>query len=166
MSQNPVLFENLAQQAALAFHAAATNGLAAGQTFAALCAQAGVKPVVLAPFSPSTRTIPELEKLVDPQFLPQFLQYFRRVAFGTAPGQVGSPLPNADGAAILFVQARLPIDEAALRTNLPAFTRNVQQMRRGEVVNEWFNQEANKAFGSIPYFQQKRAQMSGASAGK
>ena len=91
-------------------------------------------------------------------------QAFRRVAFATAPGQVGQLLPSADGAAQLFVQARLPINESAMATNLPVFARNVQQMRRGEIVEEWFRQEANKAFATIPYFQQKQAQMSGAAA--
>jgi parvulin-like peptidyl-prolyl isomerase len=153
-----------AQEAAVAFHATATNGLAAGQTFDAICTKAGVKPITLEPFSPSSRTIPEVENMVDPRYKQQFLQFFRRVAFGTTPGQVGSPLPSSDGAAVLFVQARLPINEAAMRTNLPAFTRSVQQMRRGEVFNEWFNQQANTAFATIPYFQ-KKAQMSSNPAG-
>ncbi len=146
-----------AEQAALTFHAMVTNGLAAGKTFAALCADAAVKPVALAPFSPSTRNIPEIEKLVE-------AQNFRRVAFATASGQIGAPMRSADGAALVFVAARLPIDETALATNLPAFTRNVQQMRRGEVFDQWFSQEANKVFATIPYFQQKQAQMSGAPA--
>lgn len=155
-----------AQQAAVAFHAAATNGLAAGQTFPAICTKEGVKPVTLAPFSPSTRTIPEVEELVDPRYLQQFEQYFRRVAFNTPPGTVGAPLPSSDGAVVLYVQARLPIDEAAMRTNLPAFTRSVQQVRRSEVFNEWFSEQANKAFATLPYFQRKQAQLSGAAAGK
>lgn len=148
-----------AYQSGVEFHATATNGLSAGQTFASLCAKAGVKPVTLAPFSPSTRTIPEIEKLVDPQS-------FRQAAFTTEPGQVGPVLEGSDGAVVLFVQARLPIDEAAMRTNLPSFTRNVQQMRRSEVFNEWFRVEATKAFATIPYFQKQQSQMSGAAAGK
>jgi len=155
-----------AQEAAMAFHAAATNGLGAGQTFAALCSKAGVKPITLATFSPSSRAVPEVENLVSPQFKQQFMQYFRRVAFGTEPGHVGSPLPIADGAAVLFVQARLPINESAMRTNLPAYTRSVQQMRRGEAFQEWFNQQANKSFPTVPYFQRKQAQNSGAPATK
>lgn len=154
-----------AQEAALAFHAAATNGLAAGRTFAAICAKEGVKPVIMAPFSPSTRAIPEIEELVNPRYKQQFEQYFRRVAFGTPPGHVGAPLPSSDGAAVLFVQSRPPINESAMQTNLPAYSRSVQQMRRGEVFNEWFSEQANKALPSLPYFQRKQAQQAGATAG-
>lgn len=148
-----------AYQSGVEFHASVTNGLAAGQTFASLCTKAGVKPVTLAPFSPSTRAIPEIENLVD-------AQSFRQVAFTTEPGHVGPVLEGADGAVIVFVQARLPIDETAMRTNLPAFTRSVQQMRRSEVFNDWFRVEATKAFATVPYFQKQKAQMSGAATEK
>jgi parvulin-like peptidyl-prolyl isomerase len=147
-----------AQQAGLAFHALATNGLAAGKSFADLCAEAKVKPIALAPFAMSSREVPEVENRLN-------VQSFKQVAFATAPGKVGELLPSADGAALVYVQERLPIDETAMRTNLPAFTRSVHQVRRNEVFNQWFSAEANKAFATIPYFQPKPA-LSGAPAAK
>jgi len=147
-----------AQQAAQTFHAQATNGLAAGKSFAALCAEAKLKPIVLAPFAMSSREVPEVENRLN-------VQSFKQVAFATAPGKVGDLLPSADGAALVYVQERLPIDETAMRTNLPAFTRSVHQVRRNEVFNQWFSAEANKAFATIPYFQPKPA-LSGAPAAK
>jgi len=145
-----------AYQAGVDFQAAATNGLAAGKSFAELCAQANVKPTPLAPFSQSTRTLPEIENNLLPNF--------KRVAFSTPPGQVGPLLPGNDGALVVYIQAKLPVDETAMRTNLPAFTRSVHQVRRNEVFNSWFSREAAQAFSTIPYFQQQQAQMSGAPA--
>lgn len=144
-----------AQQAALDFHAVVTNGLAAGKSFADLCAQAKVKPLTLAPFSLSTRQLPEIENRLD-------VQSFKRAAFATPPGVTAELLPSSDGAALVFVQARLPIDPIAMKTNLPAFTRSVHQVRRNEVFNQWFGMEANKAFSTIPYFQRQQTQLSGA----
>lgn len=143
-----------ARQQGLDFHAVATNGLAAGKSFADICKQAGVKPISLAPFSLSTRELPEIEKLLD-------LSYLKRVAFETTPGQVGQVLPSNDGAAVVYVQAKLPVDEAKMKANLAEFTRSVHQVRRSEVFNEWFRREAEQAFRTLPYFQQKQAQMQG-----
>lgn len=144
-----------AQQQAMDFHATATNGLAAGKSFADLCKQAGIKPVGLSPFSLSTREVPEIENQLD-------LSYLKRAAFETSPGQVGPVLPSADGAAVVYVQAKLPVDEAKMRANLAEFTRSVHQVRRSEVFNEWFRHEAERVFPSLPYFQQKQAQMQSA----
>ena len=68
-------------------------------------------------------------------------------------------MPSSDGAFIALVQAKLPLDEAKMRANLAAFTRSVHQVRRSEVFNEWFKREAQKAFSTVPYFQEKQAQM-------
>jgi parvulin-like peptidyl-prolyl isomerase len=146
-----------ARQQAMDFYATVTgtNGLAGGKSFADLCAAAKLKPVTLKPFALSTRTIPELEGRVEQN-------EFKRAAFAVGPGQVTQLLPSPDGAVLGYVSARLPLDETAMRTNLPAFTRSVQQVRRSEVFNEWFRTEATRAYRTIPYFQAQQAQMSGA----
>lgn len=141
-----------AQKLAMDFHAVATNGLAAGKSFADLCKPLGVTPVILSPFSLSSTNVPEVQYQLE-------LSYLKRVAFETAPGQVGPVLPSNDGAAVVYVQAKLPIDEAKMRENLPSFTRSVHQVRRSEVFNAWFQREAEQAFRTLPYFQQKQAQM-------
>jgi parvulin-like peptidyl-prolyl isomerase len=146
-----------ARQQAMDFYATVTgtNGLAGGKSFTDLCAAAKLKPVTLKPFALSTRTIPELEGRVEQN-------EFKRAAFAVGPGQVTQLLPSPDGAVLGYVSARLPLDETAMRTNLPAFTRSVQQVRRSEVFNEWFRTEATRAYRTIPYFQAQQAQMSGA----
>ncbi|MGC3960302.1 MAG: hypothetical protein QM813_20955 [Verrucomicrobiota bacterium] len=94
------------------------------------------------------------------------LSYLKRVAFETTPGQVGQVLPSNDGAAVVYVRTKLPIDETKLRENLPAFTRSVHQVRRSEAFNAWFQREAEQAFRTLPYFQQKQAQMQQGTAGQ
>jgi hypothetical protein len=149
-----------ARQQALDFYATVTgtNGLAAGKSFAELCAAASLTPLTVTPFALSTRSIPELEGRVEQN-------EFKRAAFAGAPGEVMQLLPTSDGAALGFVGERVPLDEAAMRTNLPAFTRSVQQVRRSEVFNEWFRAEAARAYRTIPYFQAQQAQMSGGQPG-
>jgi hypothetical protein len=89
------------------------------------------------------------------------LSMLKRVVFATPTGQVGPVLPSADGAAVVYVEAKLPLSEAQMRTNLPAFTREVYQVRRGEAFNEWFRREAEQAYRTVPYFV-KEAQLQNA----
>lgn len=152
-----------AQEAGTAFYATVTNGLGSGQSFAALCSKAGVKAVKIAPFSLSSQSVPDLESAIDPRFVQQFSDFYRRVAFNTAPGQVGPLLPCGDGAAVVFVQERLPVNESAMATNLPAFRQSLQQSRRSEVFNQWFSQVASEGLATVPYFQKKNQ---GAAAAK
>jgi hypothetical protein len=146
-----------ARQQGIEFQASATNAVAAGQSFAEVGAKAGVKPVTLPPLALATRELPEVANMLD-------LAMLKRAAFATPPGQVGPVLPSADGVAVIFVEAKLPVDENKMRENLPAFTRDVHQVRRGEVFNEWFRREAEQAFRTVPYFAPKQTEMQSAPA--
>lgn len=143
----------LARKAAIDFEGSLSNAMAGGKSFSDACDKAGVKPTLLAPFSlSSTNRIPELAERAN-------VDQFKRVVFATAPGQVTRIMPASDGAFMALVQAKLPLDEVEMASNLPAFTRSVHQVRRSEVFNEWFKREATKAFATVPYFQEKQAQM-------
>lgn len=147
----------LARKAAIDFEGNLSNAMAGGKSFADACDKAGVKLTPLAPFSlSSTNRIPELAERAN-------VDQFKRVVFSTAPGQVTPMMPSSDGAFMALVQAKLPVDETEMAANLPAFTRSVHQVRRSEVFNEWFKREAQKAFATVPYFQEKQAQMQKAS---
>ncbi|HNQ72203.1 MAG TPA: SurA N-terminal domain-containing protein [Verrucomicrobiota bacterium] len=146
----------LAGLAGRAFQEMATNGLAAGQSFADLCARQGVTPVKLPPLALSTRSVPVAEEMVD-------LSVLKRAVFATKPGHVSPVIPSADGVAVVYVAAEIPLNEAQMRTNLPAFTREVHQVRRGEAFNEWFRREAEQAYRTVPYFQ-REAQLQSAAA--
>jgi hypothetical protein len=137
-----------ARQAALDFQGVATNALAAGKKFEDVCKDAGTPATPLPAFSISTRNLPLVER-----HLP--LANFKQAAFSTTPGKMSPALPSNDGAFALFVQAKLPFDETKVAADLPAFTRAVRQNRRTEAFNQWFQREAEKAFRTVPYFQQK-----------
>jgi hypothetical protein len=142
----------LARNAGMEFVAQATNNLASGKSFADVCTAAGVKPVSLPPFSLSTRKLDPIERYVN-------LSQFKQVAFSLKPGEMSPLLPSNDGAFVLFLQSKLPLDVAQMNADLPAFTRSVRQTRRSEAFNDWFRHEAEKAFREVPFFQ-KQAQLS------
>ncbi len=145
-----------AHQAGLNLYTAATNALAAGKTFASVCGEANVRPTLLPPFSISSRAISGIDGRVN---LPQFKQ----AAFSTPPGQVSNFSPTRDGGFLVFVQAKLPLDEVRMKADLPEFTLAVRQTRKGEAFNEWFRHEAEKGFKDVPYFHQQQSQLNGVS---
>jgi SurA-like N-terminal domain len=137
----------LARQAAMKFDVTATNSLAGGKSFSDVCAAAGVTPLSPPPFSLSTRTLAAIQSHVS---LPQFKQ----AAFSLTPGHMSPLQPCNDGAFVVFLQAKLPLNETQWTADQPAFTRSVRQARRSEAFNYWFNQQFAKIRPGIPYFQQ------------
>ena len=134
---------NLARQAGASFYVTLTNEMAKGKTVAAICSEAKVKLEDLPPFSLSTRSLPGVD-----EHLP--LNQFKQMAFGTTVGKVSPFQMTAGGGAIVYVKAKLPLDEAKMTANLPAFANAVRQSRQNEVFNEWFNQEARKGLRDTP----------------
>lgn len=145
-----------AYEAGRNLYATATNALAAGKTFSSVCGEANVRPVLPPPFSISSRTIEGVQGRVN-------LSQFKQAAFGTPPGQVSNFTPTRDGGFLVFVQAKLPLDEVRMKADLPEFARNLRQTRKGEAFNEWFRQEAEKGFRDVPYFHQQQSQLTGGS---
>lgn len=128
---------SLAQQAARTFYLALTNGLAQGKSFSALCTEHKVKPVEIPPFSLATQQLPELEDLVS-------LNELKQAAMTTLPGQASRPEPTGEGAMILYVKARLPLDTAKMDADLPRFLAAVRRSRQQEAFDAWFRGEAQK----------------------
>ena len=143
-----------ARKAGTEFYETATNGLAAGKTFSALCAAANLRPVLPPPLSLSTRSLPDIENRVN-------LNLFKQAAFTTPPGKLSQFMPDNDGGFLVFVQSKLPLDETKLKADLPAFTRAVQQNRRNEAFNEWFRREAERGLRDTPIARPQQPQLSG-----
>lgn len=139
---------NMAQQAGETFYHTVTNEMAKGKTFEVAAVEAKAKPVELPPVSIATRTLPEAESLVS-------LRDLKNVAFSTPVGKVSPFQPTMEGGIVLEVKAKLPIDEAKLRTELPTFVNYVRQTRQNEAFQEWFNKEATKALRDTPLARQK-----------
>ncbi|MGO8676988.1 MAG: peptidyl-prolyl cis-trans isomerase [Limisphaerales bacterium] len=132
---------SMARQAGIAFHRGLTNSLAQGQGFDAICAGAKLKPVSLPPFSLSSRELPGVDESINQNMLKQ-------VAFGTPVGKVSGFQWTADGGFVLFVKSKVPMDEAKMKADLPAFAQGVRQQWQNEAFNEWFGQQFVKSVHS------------------
>lgn len=137
-----------AQVTGRVFSQSVTNGLAHGQTFAAMCAEARVTPADLPAFSESTENLPQVEEHMDPTT-------FKQVALTTPVGKASLFIPTRTGGAIVYVRQRLPIDEATMKADLPEFSNSIRQERENEAFNLWFNKEAYPALRDLPAFQKQ-----------
>jgi SurA-like protein len=132
----------LARVAGFGFARTLTNGLLAGKTFAEVALHAGLKPIPVPPFSLATQTLPVVEDHVS-------LREFQTVAFATAAGKSSDMTPTRDGGFVLYVQKRLPLDEAKMRADLPEFLASLRQSRRQEAFNIWLQKEASRALREV-----------------
>lgn len=146
-----------ARAAALNFFTSLTNSLGQGKTFEAASTQAGVQPVPVPPLSISTQHLPGFDDLVS---LPQLKQ----VAFTTQPGKAGPPLPTSEGFLVLYVKAKLPLDQAQMEKDLPNFIASVRRNREFEAFNDWFRQQAERDLRNTPVFQQRPPALGAAGA--
>jgi len=142
----------LARQAGMAFSQTLTNGLAKNKTFSAVCTEAKLKPVELPPFSLSTRTLPE--EVENHLTLNQLMQ----LAFTTPPATASEFKPTAEGGVILYVRSRMPLDEAKMQADLPAYVSYVRNQRVNEAFQQWFSREAQRAFRETPLNQPRQQQ--------
>jgi hypothetical protein len=138
----------LARRAGIEAHRSITNQMAQGKNFEAACAEAKVNPVPLPPLSISTRSLPGVDERVS-------LSELKQVAFSTNPGNLSPLQYTREGGFILYVKAKLPINEDKLKTELPNFVSNLQQQRLNEAFNEWFKKQAEKGLRDTPLAQPK-----------
>ncbi len=127
----------LARQAGTNFVHGLTNGLAGGKTFSAVCAEHKNHSILLPPFSIGTRALPQIEDHTS-------LDELKQAAFSTPPGQASDFYYTAEGGFVLFVRARLPLDEARMKADLPEFANSVRQSRENETFNNWFREQLSK----------------------
>jgi len=128
-----------ARHAGEAFYSKLTNSLAQNKSFEDSCEEANVTLEKLPAFSLTTRALsPELESRVG-------LSLLKDVAFTLAPGKTSGFMQSRDGGLVLHVVSRDPVDEARLKTELPAFIERLREERRREASNEWFRKELSLA---------------------
>jgi hypothetical protein len=140
----------MARQAGMTFYPTLTNGLAQGKSFSTICAEAKHKTVSIPPFSISSR------RLESPLEDSLSLNELKQLAFSTQPAKASHLQPTSQGAVILFVKSKLPVDEAKLNTDLPAFLVRARQARQNEAFNEWFRKEAVKGLSDTPLARPKQ----------
>jgi hypothetical protein len=138
--------QRLAQINGHVFDQTATNEMARGKTFAAICDGAKITPTEVSPFSLSTEMMPDVEDHAE-------VATFKEIAFSTPVGKLSSFTPTHEGGFAVYVRARLPIDEEKMKAQLPTFSKLVRQRREGEAFELWFSREASSALRDIPEFE-------------
>jgi len=133
----------LARQAGESLHAAVTNGLVQGKTFSNICAEAKAQISELPPFSLSTQKLPAADARVP-------LNQLKQLAFSTPPGKASGFLPTTEGGVIVYVRAKLPIDQVKMKAELPDFVNYVRRTRQNEAFNEWFRRQAERGLQDTP----------------
>lgn len=125
----------LARARAEEFRAAVTNALAAGKTFEAAAAEAGVTPLALPPFSLMTPSLPELGARMT---LNEVLQAVAELPAGA----VSDVESTADGFFVAWLQERLPAAETQMASELPALTEEMRRQGSYAAFNEWLQRRA------------------------
>ena len=124
------------------------TGMTADRGFASLCVAAGLEPQVLPAFSLSTPELPDLGERTD-------LNQLKRAMFTTPVGKTGDFEATRDGGFIVYVQSRLPVDQAKMNSDLPQYLAGFRRQRQNEAFSQWVNLEANRQLRNTPVFRQQ-----------
>jgi hypothetical protein len=133
----------IARSLGAGFEQMLTNSLAQGKTFAAACSEFGAKPITVPAFSLATSALPELDPRLD---LPSIKDAVANLPVGKATRFI----PTRDGGYIVYLRARLPVDEKKMKEELPEFTKTLRQSRQFDAFSDWFSHEASLARLSEP----------------
>ena len=133
----------LAKSAGSRFESALGAGLSQGKTFDTMCAAQFVRPKTLSPFSLTTTSIPEVPEKAE-------FQQLQEIAGKMNPGQCSPFIPTEEGGFLMYVKAKLPVDEAALQRDLPAFLATMRDHFQIAAFNAWFNKEYQMHFVPPP----------------
>lgn len=126
-----------ARNAGITFAAGLSNALASGKTFSAACTEAKVTPHLMPAVSIRSSTAPQIEAFVN-------LMQYKQAAFTTPLGQTSQFIPTSEGGFVVFVQGKLPLDQAKQEKELPSYLNSIRQQRQNEVINSWLLTEAQR----------------------
>lgn len=129
---------NAARRAAEEFYQKMTNEVARGKSFAAVCAEAKVSPVVIPRFSLSTRDLPGLDSRIDLGQLKEL------VTTETSP-HASTFTRTRDGGVVLEVQGRQPADESEMKRAMPEYIKSLRQYRQNQAFNDWLSHAMTEA---------------------
>ncbi|HEY0455390.1 MAG TPA: peptidylprolyl isomerase [Verrucomicrobiae bacterium] len=136
------------------FVTTATNSLAQKKSFAEICAAAKVPHINLPPLAQSTPPFTNLETVVN-------MQNLKSLVRDVPPGQMSKFDPTPEGGVVLYVDKKLPMDEAKFKKEFPEFLGRLRLERQNEAFNQWFRKQAEQAKLQLP----KRDVPSSVSAG-
>ena len=137
-----------ARKAGTEFQAKLTNGLALSKSFSEICLEANVTPINLPPFSIATNSIPGLDESVNVNLL-------KNVALSLKPSTPGPFLQTPEGGFIVFLRAKLPVDETKMRAEMPGFLASLRQYQQNEAFSRWVQQQEAEARLTKPLLQKE-----------
>ena len=85
------------------------------------------------------------------------LTQLKQASFSTPDGRTSLFEETEDGGFIVYVQSRLPVDQSAMKADLPKFTADLRRARENEAFNIWMQSEANRELKDTPLFRQQAA---------
>jgi hypothetical protein len=133
----------LAKAAGTRFEKALGEGLAQGKTFDTMCAAQFVRPQALSQFSLASTSIPEVPEKSE-------FEQLQDIAGKMQPGQCSPFIPTDDGGFLLYVKTRLPVDDAVMQRDLPAFVARMRQQFQIAAFNAWFGRQLQLHFVPPP----------------
>jgi len=83
------------------------------------------------------------------------LNQLKQAAFTTPVGKTSVFEVTSTGGFIVYVQSRLPVDQAKMAADLPQFTAALRRERQNEAFGQWVNLEANRQLRTTPVFKQQ-----------
>jgi hypothetical protein len=139
----------LAQEAADAFYAAATNAVAAGQSFTNLAQLSGLATASLPNLS--LRSADEIE----PLDLPVQVRQITGMVYNQEPGTVSRPQFAGEGLLVLYAGQRSDPSPEEIDAGMKEYVESMRSTRSREFYGEWLaRQEAlsgiQTAYGSAP----------------
>jgi hypothetical protein len=133
----------MAKAAGTKFESALEAGLAQGKTFDTMCAAQFVRPQTLSPFSLTSTSVPEVPEKSE-------FEQLQDLAGKMHPGQCSPFIPTARGGFLLYIKARLPVDEGAMQRDLPAFLSRMRERFQIAAFNAWFGLQYHLHFVPPP----------------
>jgi peptidyl-prolyl cis-trans isomerase D len=134
----------MARNAGRAFHTTLTNGLALKKSFLELATEAGVKTLIVPPFSPANAdSLTNFSLSLNPRMLSS-------VASDLEIGGASSFIPHPQGGLIAYLSAKIPVSDEKVKAELPEFIGRLRAYRQNEAFNAWFRRQAEQAKLSMP----------------
>jgi len=124
----------LAKETGEQFAGAVQFGLSQGKSFDAICAAQKYKPVTLPPFALVATNPPAgLDKIS--------FQHLEEAVFPVPTEQSTRYIPITDGGLVAYVKARLPVDEAKMKEELPTYLARMREQRQYAAFQEWLSRQ-------------------------
>jgi hypothetical protein len=126
----------LAKAAGEKFAAALQAGMAQpDKTFDSICAAENIQPQALPPFALTSTNLP-------PQISSKTLfTQLQEITFSLPTDECSKFVPTPDGGFVVYVRQRLPVDEAKMQRELPAYLARMREQRQMAAFNEWFQRQ-------------------------